>query len=218
MGEKNWILREYLSQKEAYWCGSALVLTSTLSACECVRCVCVIACMCVRVIACVCARLSLRTMHVHSQDAVCMSIHCNPACVYVDQNHMCHFCTKSMINATFLRSQWGESPCYWAVMCLFSPPVLSWGRCHASSLIDSQISMSLYDTPGSCGCDEHQHSHWFCRSTSIELRVQPSSQHMYLCAQLLHSEQRSYRKFYPQKSRILAGVGEGKSPLTSFCQ
>lgn len=34
-------------------------------------------------------------------------------------------------------------------LCVYSPsPVLSWGRCHASSLIDSQISMSLYDTRG----------------------------------------------------------------------
>lgn len=158
-------------------------------------------------------------MHAHSQTAVCVCVwafYCNPACVCVDQNHMCHFCTKSMINATFFTSQSGGSPCYWAVMCLFSPPVLSWGRCHASSLIDSQISMSLYDTPGSCGCDEHEHSHWFCRSTSIELRVQPSSKHMYLCAQLLYTEQRSYRKFYSHKSRILAGVGEGKSPLIFF--
>lgn len=68
-------------------------------------------------------------------------------------------------------------------LCVYSPsPVLSWGRCHASSLIDSQISMSLYDTPGSCGCDEHQHSYWFCRSTSIQLRVQLNLQHMCLCA------------------------------------
>lgn len=142
------------------------------------------------------------------------AFYCNPASVYLDQNHMCHFCTKTMINATFLSSQWGDSPCYWAVMCLsLPPPLLSWGRCHASSLIDSQISMSLYDTPGSCGCDEHQHSHWFCRSTSIELRVQPISQHMYLCAQLLYIEQRSYRKFNAQKSKILAGDGGWKSPL-----
>lgn len=75
MGKKNWILREYLSQKEAYWCGSALVLTSTLSVCECEMCVCVIACKCVRVIACICVCVCLctskpQTMHVHSQDTV----------------------------------------------------------------------------------------------------------------------------------------------------
>lgn len=162
-------------------------------------------------------------MDVHTHAAVCVwTCYCNPACAYVDQIHMCHFCTKSMINATFFRSQWGESPCYWAVMCLSHhqhhthtpthPPVLSWGRCHASSLIDSQISMSLYDTPGSSGCGEHQHSHWFCRSTNIELRVQPSSQHMYLYTLLLCIDQRS-QVFLLTKTWLLADVGEVNSPL-----
>lgn len=94
------------------------------------------------------------------------------------------------------------------------PPFLSWGRCHASSHIDSQISMSLYDTPESSGCDEHQHSHWFCRSTSIELRVQAQlTMHGLVCA-VLYTEQRS--KCSAQKSRILAVEGEGKFMLFFF--
>lgn len=68
-------------------------------------------------------------------------------------------------------------------MGLFFSPVLLWGRCHASSLIESQSSVSLYDTPESCSCDEHQH--WFCRSTSIELWVQLSYHHTALYAVVL---------------------------------
>lgn len=68
--------------------------------------------------------------------------------------------------------------------------------------------MSLYDTPESSGCDEHQHSHWFCRSTSIELRVQAL-----VCA-VLYTVQRS--KCSAQKSRVLALEGEGKFVLILF--
>ena len=90
---------------------------------------------------------------------------------------------------------------------VFTPPsfpILSRGRCHASGLIDSQISMSLYDTPGSCGCDERQHSHWFCRSTSIELWVQARSQHMCLCPLLLNTEQRSLKHLFFTNIHIIA--------------
>lgn len=174
-------------------------------------------CVCLRVIenVCICAHLSLRPCTLTS---CCVCEHFTvilPVCTWIKTTRVIFAQRRWSMQHSWAANE--ETALVTGQLCVyFSPPVLSWGRCHASSLIDSQICMSLYDTPGSCGCDEHQHSHWFCRSTSIELRVQPSSQHMYLCAQLLYTEQRSYRKFNAQKSRILAGDGDGKSPLTFF--
>lgn len=87
-------------------------------------CVCVIACVCLFEGDRECVYLcTSKPQTVHTHKLLCVwALNCNPACVYVDQNHMRHFCTKTMINATFLSSQWGGSPCYWAVMCLFFPP------------------------------------------------------------------------------------------------
>lgn len=148
--------------------------------------VCMCNCVCDgdRESACVCACLSLRLCTCTHKLLWAWACYCNPACVCVDQNHA-SFCTKEYDQCNILQQPMRREPLLLGSY-VFIPPVLSWGRCHASSLIDSQISMSLYDTPGSCGCDEHQHSHWFCRSTSIELRVQASSTHVLACTAFTH--------------------------------
>lgn len=89
---------------------------------------------------------------------------CYSNLVYVvmhSENSQCNILLQPMSRAPLLPGSYVFIP----------PPVPSWGRCHTSSLIASQISVSLYDTPGSCSVGEHQQSRWFCRSTSSE-RVQ----------------------------------------------
>ena len=156
-----------------------------VSVCVCV-CMCVWLCLCVYVCVCVCVCVCVW---------LCVSAcahYCKPACVCIDQNCMCRLVQRlRSIQRTFLHSQWGKiGLLLGSYGFIFFPSVLSWGRCHASSLIESRSSVSLYDTPELCACGEHQHSYWFCRSTSIEPGVQLGQPHLGLFAVVLNNVNR----------------------------
>lgn len=83
-------------------------------------------------------------------------------------------------------------------LLFISPPVLSRGRCHASSLIASQISMSLYDTPGSS----------LVRNISTLTGFVGQPVLSYGCPQHMYLIQLVYTEVMQTKYKMLEVVGE----------